>query len=131
MRISDWSSDVCSSDLLTREAPYLVYASCKRNPAPAIVSNTSSIFHSIIAFQLTPTFPRLVRLAMGADIGIRFLAGLSWRLIPATLTMSWPGYCFFNAMVMTATLSSEVQKRMDGVLQHSEERREGKGCVRQ
>src|SRR3546814_12483047 len=79
MRISDWSSDVCSSDLLTREAPYLVYASCKRNPAPAIVSNTSSIFHSIIAFQLTPTFPRLVRLAMGADIGIRFLAGLSWR----------------------------------------------------
>src|SRR3546814_3134645 len=31
--------------------------------------------------------------------------------------MSWPGYCFFNALVMTATLSSEVQKRMDGVLQ--------------
>src|SRR3546814_19499614 len=93
---------------------------------------------------------------MGADIGIRFLAGLSWRLIPATLTMSWPGYCFFNALVMTATLSSEVQKRMDGVLKgkmtftpdrswyrvrlfahrpchlaslRSEERRVGKECV--
>src|SRR3546814_14617768 len=108
MRISDWSSDVCSSDLLGR-LPH-------RGRWSMNAADQAAIAAAMVATDCTHLATRNVQRLSGGEQGrvllARVLAGEpQWLLADEPLASPDPGH------------------QLD-VLDRSEERRVGKGCVR-
>src|SRR3546814_7428166 len=92
MRISDWSSDVCSSDLDMAKASYLVFG----------VATT--VFLSLHSSQTLRILPRSDR--RGRDLGIFNLTNTVPSLIMPWLTISLvPGFGFDALFLLLAGLT--------------------------
>src|SRR3546814_5218823 len=97
MRISDWSSDVCSSDLLTM-APWTAFLKLRRNAiifqnldaigvVERIFDDYPQASYRVDATQALPTFPITTQYRQSDhDFVFRLLAeaGLAWRFEHST-----------------------------------------------
>src|SRR3546814_16072324 len=82
MRISDWSSDVCSSDLLRREAEILVEVARRRRRAEAVDAEAQAVQPGI-------AFPAEGR--AGFDRDAQYAAGQNVRAIIVRLRVEARG----------------------------------------
>src|SRR3546814_10149236 len=84
MRISDWSSDVCSSDLLERNGPinrFLQALGLTDQPLPLLFNDTGVVIgmvHVLLPYAILPLYAAMVRIdrrlllasdGLGAKIG--------------------------------------------------------------
>src|SRR3546814_5650388 len=80
MRISDWSSDVCSSDLGWRWAPYWILAFVALWPAPGIAEGV------LVLGALAAIIKLLMTRFRG---GTELLSGTAWALSSALFFAYW------------------------------------------
>src|SRR3546814_3370556 len=111
MRISDWSSDVCSSDLpLLREILHL--------QAPGEINVQNAFLRDVfVCMMIAPLLVRLPSIALGA-----MLAGVfAWCI------EGWQLYLLLRPQILLFFLVGVLAFRFS--LNRSEKRRVGKGCV--
>src|SRR3546814_13819225 len=127
MRISDWSSDVCSSDLAERFI-FLVYD--ERYHA-------AGLFLSILLvgswFGILSTMADAMMMGVGKPSGVAFSNGAKLAVIAVALPLLLPRYGM-NAALLVFVLADAVRYAMLAWLKRggglrSEERRVGKGGV--
>src|SRR3546814_12650767 len=113
MRISDWSSDVCSSDLRHRGIRYAV-GRC--------LGDVRVFNHR--RRQCPAAWPPVHASATSGGCGMNVL----WYLIPISLALGGLGLALFFWALKSGQYE-DISGAAERILNRSEERREGKECV--